>query len=649
MKKSINRWLILCFAGILALTLLVAVGWNYHSTWQAILDREESDAYNCAVILSGIIDHYSLDALVNQQNERYKWLTHATQGICRSFGLEMITIATVSPEAHEHANILIITPDSTLDHTSPGFESLGSIVSDSQQAMETAALGDSDTVTRQVARNRLLWYVPYQNQTTGVSDPVVICMVSNPHMEFGLIMRDFLMDILLPAAALILGFLLLVLLVRRRIISPIKKVSDSMKRFARNSRTKPEPLNICSRDEIGEIAESFEKMTEDIIAYTEGIEELTREQVQTHMQLEVARRIQNGLVPEQFTREGSGYRIHALTRPARAVGGDFYDCFPQGENSVCVFIGDVSGKGISAAIFMAMAKTIIREKLLFGLSPAEALTQANEELCAQNPEGLFATVFAAVLNPQTGVLRYANAGHTLPVLLAEKPEYLHPSSGMALGLFEDAEFTDESLQLSGGEGILLYTDGVTEAVNPQHAFFGTDRLLNAVQAPSAEEGSEDDPVIRVSHAVGQFCDGREPFDDMAVLVLRRSDDSMSALPVDLSSFDKIKKIVFRTAGNTPDTRRALLVCDELLSNIVAYSGAKTLAFSCRKLGAELQLTFTDDGIPYDPTAVKAEEKTFDELDEGGMGLNIIRRSASSMRYERKDDRNKLYLSFRTES
>ena len=434
-------------------------------------------------------------------------------------------------------------------------------------------------------------------------------------------------------------------IVRKQIIDPVKAISERMTLFAKDSRKKPEMLNIRSRDEIGEIAESFEKMTEDISTYVSSIETLTMERVQNNVELEVARRIQNGLVPEQYSLEDEGYRIRAMTRPARAVGGDFYDCFLLDENSVCIFMGDVSGKGISAAIFMAMTKTIIREKLFDGLGPAAALNQANNELYKQNPEFLFATVFAAVLNLKTGELRYANAGHTLPILLKKEQEYLHPDSGIALGVLEDAGIREDSLWLAEGEGILLYTDGVTETMNMQKDFFGMDRLLDTVRMPAAWADSEDDVLVRIRHAVNRFSEGCEPFDDMTALALYRTGDSTCALPVDLSSLDKIRKIVLASLGDTLEASGILLVCDEVLSNIVSYSGATILTFSCKKMDNELWLSFTDNGIPFDPTIVK-EKRAVEEMDQGGMGLIIVRQSVSSLSYKRKDGRNELLMSFR---
>lgn len=647
--QSVSRRLTLSFVAIMILTLAVSIGWNYYSTRQAILDREETSARNCASVLSGLLDHYGADSLQNRSDrEIYERMRHATRNYCLGFQETFLAVYRHDPESDSWKSLLEVASDEETDRylrTHEGTEVSSVDVADMFKNGQLKS--DIDGAYRFVQRNDVYWFIPYRNQDD--SDYAMICIQSNIRTEFGLIMRDFLMDILFPVAAMTVSFLILLFLVKHRMIRPIKAISDSMKRFAADSRQKPKPLNIRSGDEIGEIADSFEKMTEEISTYVNNIEHLTRERVEHNVQMDVARRIQNGLVPEQFSLEDEGLTIRALTRPAKGVGGDFYDCFRREDNSVCFFMGDVSGKGITAAIFMAVAKTMIREKLLAALSPAEALNQTNDELYAQNPEGLFVTVFAAVFHQETGELRYANAGHTFPILLKEEPEYLIPDSGTALGLFEDADILDEKTELGPGEGILLYTDGVTEAVNPRNEFFGMKRLLEASRKVPKEEGAEDDVIIRVSRSVGSFCEGNEPFDDMATLVLERKNSRTAGrrkpIPVAVSSFEEIKKAVFATAGDTPETRKALLACDEALANIVHYSGAKNLDFSCEKQNGELWVVLADDGIPFDPTAAAAEEKEFDMLDSGGMGLNIIRQTASSFHYRREDDRNELSMCF----
>ena len=232
-----------------------------------------------------------------------------------------------------------------------------------------------------------------------------------------------------------------------------------------------------------------------------------------------------------------------MTRPAKTVGGDFYDCFLTDDNRVCVIMGDVSGKGIGAAISMAMLKTVIREKLTAGYSPAETLNRTNDQFLAQNPENQFATVFVAVLNTKTGELLYCNAGHNPPLMLREKCAFLNPEPGIALGLFENAGLKNETCTLAPGQGILLYTDGVTEAVSPQRQFFGEERLREAVGAFSAGENAAEETVLRLSGAVDAFCGENEAFDDMAVLALvyRGDEGEWRSLPVELSAFDTVKE------------------------------------------------------------------------------------------------------------
>lgn len=422
-----------------------------------------------------------------------------------------------------------------------------------------------------------------------------------------------------------------------------------MKSFARDSSRKPEPLNIQSDNEIGEIAASFEKITEDISAYVGNIEKLTQERVETDMQLKITRRIQNGLVPEKATMDDEKFSISAMTRPAKAVGGDFYECFRRDGDSVCIVMGDVSGKGITGAIFMAVIKTMIREKLMAGLSPAETLNQANRELMDQNPEGLFATVFAAILDPDTGELRYANAGHTYPVLTGSVTGILKPANGIALGLFDDAEIVDETMILAPGAGIVLYTDGVTDALNPAHEPFGMQRLLHTLAEDAHPRETAEAILLRVSERVGAYCAGVEPFDDMAMLILLRADggddEALRPIPVALRSFEEIRQAAFAEAGDSPKTRKALLACDEALANIVRYSGATELAFRCQRQGDTLCVRFRDNGIPFDPTTTRTEDKEFDMLDSGGMGLDLIRQTVSSARYERRDGMNHFTMLF----
>ena len=165
-----------------------------------------------------------------------------------------------------------------------------------------------------------------------------------------------------------------------------------------------------------------------------------------------------------------------------------------------------------------MAKTVIRELLKVGKTPAEALNLANDELCESNPEGMFVTVFAAVLDINTGILTYANAGHNKPIILTDKIEFLDLEPGIALGLFEDSGINEAKIQLSNKQGILLYTDGITEAVNPRNEFYGDKRLLETVQKMKGNYNPEE-IVKYLKNNVYEFYEDREQSDDLTLVAL----------------------------------------------------------------------------------------------------------------------------------
>ena len=659
-KKSIRRWIILCLAGIFILSLAVSVVANYQENYRSMMERADRDMERCAGFVIRKLEETDPATLLSRENEtEYQTFRDYLLYCAKTFGANSLLVYGMDHETRVRKIFFAVSTDSGMDGLfrealPPGTETDDPVI----PVEERWLAGEKDVSGTYRNGLEIAWIHAFQDRN-GLE--YFISMGGSVRLGQQEILRECLEDILPIGLALLAGMIILLILARRRIIRPIAAISDSMSSFTGDRNRKPEPLAIRSKDEIGEIAAAYNRMTSEILDYVDSIESLTRERTESHVQVDIARKIQYGLVPEKTTLHGAGFRTCAMTQPAWAVGGDFYDCFQRDDGSVCIVMGDVSGKGISAAIFMAVTKTMIREKLLAGTSPAKALNEANDELCSQNPEDLFATAFAAVMNPETGELRYANAGHTRPVLLrGDGASILKPDPGIALGVFTDAGLEDHTLTLGPREGILLYTDGVTEAVNPRMQFFGEDRLLDAVKTASGDPDAEK-ILCGLSSAVADYSEGSEPFDDMAALILLRTpaeNDDMAgpapfrtpaendrhAIPVALSSFEEIRQAVFAAAGETQKTRMALLACDEALANIVSYSGATELAFSCEKQDGGLCISFFDNGIPFDPTAA-GDEKEFEELDSGGMGLRLIRQTVSGMRYERRQNRNELILNF----
>ena len=328
--------------------------------------------------------------------------------------------------------------------------------------------------------------------------------------------------------ALLTAILLFITLVstERRILVPIRGLSDAMDRFVRDYKNNdnvdgkkylPEGIKYRdgSQDEIDDIADSFQRMSEDIDTYIKDINVLTEERINVSFQMELMKNVQDGIVPEFMRHETADYAVYAAAEPAKMFGGDFYDFFTLDNGKLVFFIGDVSGKGTNAAMFMIMVKTALKEKLKSGMAPNEALNTLNDDICEINPEGMFATIFAGVMDMNTGEIDFANAGHERPLVFCDKPYYQEMDTGIAIGLFEDAGIIPEKMSLAHNSGLLIYTDGVTEAVNPDDELFGSDRLLNYANGVSDIDTAQS----KLKSTINDFYGTRERFDDLTFLTL----------------------------------------------------------------------------------------------------------------------------------
>ena len=238
--------------------------------------------------------------------------------------------------------------------------------------------------------------------------------------------------------------------------------------------------------------------------------------------LDLARALQGGLLPKVFpTREEApGIELFARLEPAKEVSGDLYDFFPIEPGKMCFVVGDVSGKGIAAGIFMAVTRTLIRATAVPGRGPVEIMNRVNAQLAKENQASLFVTMILGIVDTATGRMVYGQGGHNPPILVPVqgKPTY-EPAGGMPLGVFEDAKFGERELQLKPGETLLVYTDGVTEAMNQAKDLFGEDRLEKAVTGVASL--SPEKIAERVIEQVEGFVLEAERSDDITLLAIQR--------------------------------------------------------------------------------------------------------------------------------
>ena len=243
-----------------------------------------------------------------------------------------------------------------------------------------------------------------------------------------------------------------------------------------------------------------------------------------HLQreLQTASGIQASMLPSHFPLfpDRAEVDLHAMMRAAKEVGGDFYDAFFISPSKLFVAIGDVSGKGVPAALFMARSMTLLRMEALRDLPPREILSRVNDALCVDNDAGMFVTVFCGVLDTASGVFAYSNGGHNPPLCDAGDGgyAYMRPPRGLVLGVAAGAPFGAAELRLQPGNSVLLYTDGVTEAANADELMYSEERLLDCLRT-LAQPASAGAIVAALRADVESFVAGAEPSDDITMLVL----------------------------------------------------------------------------------------------------------------------------------
>jgi len=252
------------------------------------------------------------------------------------------------------------------------------------------------------------------------------------------------------------------------------------------------------------------------------IETSAKEKERIEGELQIARRIQSSSMPSNFPLfpEKKEFEIHALMLPAHEVGGDFFDIFLIDDENLCFLIGDVSGKGIGASLFMMQCKTLLRSEAMHNKTPDKTLGQVNTFLCTFQTNQLFATIFIGFLNLKTGELTYSNAGHNPPMLKKEDGsfDYMALPEGLPINLFTDSEYSSRSIKLSNGDIFFGYTDGITEALNKQEEFFGDKKLINTLN--SSEFTKVEKITSHILEKVQKYAEEAQQSDDITIMTLK---------------------------------------------------------------------------------------------------------------------------------
>ena len=336
------------------------------------------------------------------------------------------------------------------------------------------------------------------------------------------IMSNGLVQALVTAIVLIAMTTILYLMLRRRILERIVQIEKMINEY---SDTKDPSVaekiikNAGEMDEIGRLSTSFGKMITALEDYMVNLQRVTAEKERIDADLSIATQIQADMLPQIFPAfpEKREMGIFASMTPAKEVGGDFYDLFLVDDKHIALVIADVSGKGVPAALFMVIAKTLIKNRLQTGESPAEALTIVNNQLCEGNESHFFVTVWLAVIDLETGDGYEVNAGHEYPAIRRGhgKYELIKTKHMPAVAFMEDLKYRQNAIHLDPGDRLFVYTDGVPEATNADNELFGNERLLAALNR-NAEAGPAE-LVPAVKKEIDEFVGDAPQFDDITML------------------------------------------------------------------------------------------------------------------------------------
>jgi sigma-B regulation protein RsbU (phosphoserine phosphatase) len=448
-------------------------------------------------------------------------------------------------------------------------------------------------------------------------------------------------------------------------------------------------IEIKSRDEFGALAEAFNNMTDDLKEYIRNLTSVTSEKERIGAELNVANEIQESLLPTTFPAypDRSEFDIYAMMRPAKEVGGDFYDFYYTGGNRLALIVADVSGKGVPAALFMVIAKTLLKNHLQMGESQSEALKNVNNQLFENNDVGMFVTAFIAILDIATGEVEYANAGHNPPLIMraGERFEMLEVKPGFVLGGISDIKYASGKTKLNAGDVLYLYTDGVTEAENEKEELFGEKRMLAA--ADSARGGSMQNLVEKIRGAIDKFAGDAPQFDDITMLALRyegaakkkngeskeskggktnKEDEANKGgestvaeaakleIPAEVSKLDEALDFVETAADAAGASMKTLmqirLAAEEIFVNIAKYAYAESdekplVWLAVETSGGKIAITFKDRGVAYNPLENEAPDITLsaEEREIGGLGIFMTKESMDELQYVFEDGFNKLTL------
>jgi sigma-B regulation protein RsbU (phosphoserine phosphatase) len=533
----------------------------------------------------------------------------------------------------------------TLEQPDTALAALGYAMQRGEEGMKEMSLSGEDC---------LVFYKPLGQ--TGCS-MAIVCPESDIFSGFDRL-RHTIMAIITIGLLLMLYFFIRII---TRELKPLRRLAKEAETIA-SGQFDAELPDFQRVDEIGQLSHSFGNMQQSLVKYIEELKSTTTQKASIERDLKVASDIQMGMLPEKFPSrdDRDDVQLYASLTPAKQVGGDLFDFYFRDEK-LFFCIGDVSGKGIPASLFMALTRSAFRTVSAHESMPGRIVTTMNKTIADMNKQFMFVTLFVGVLDLPTGRLHYCNAGHDAPLLVGAGVGRLPCIPNVPVGFFPAWDYVPQEAQIFTGTTIFLFTDGLTEAMDADQNQFQMERVNDvASQALSNQQQEPRQLIARMTEAVHKFVGDAEQSDDltmMAIQYIRQQRDIKMrrslVLPNDTQEVPRLNAFVeevCRDTGFDEDTVAKIKVAvEEAVVNVMKYaypegqSGDVTIEAASNDL--RLKFTIIDSGKPFDPTIQTAVDTTLPakEREIGGLGIHIIRQDMDSINYERMDNLNVLTL------
>jgi phosphoserine phosphatase RsbU/P len=455
---------------------------------------------------------------------------------------------------------------------------------------------------------------------------------------------------------------LVIILVSRHTTKPLRELITGVEKMSAGNLDIT-LSNVTVRDEVGRLAIAFRLLRDSLKSRIAELQETTAAKQKLESELAIASQIQRTMLPKTNVTDGPNrrYEISALLQPARIVGGDLYDFFCLDSDRLCIIIGDVADKGVPAALLMAQTVTLIRtiSKPII-TSPSEILDAVNHALCRDNDECLFVTLFCGIINLNNGTMLYASGGHDAPLLVRSgQVQTLESETGPPLGLYEDAEFPQAEYLLTNHDIVILYTDGITEAMNPQGELFSEAHLIETITNNTPNNPAK--TIRTIQHFHQQFIEDAPQSDDLTLLTLQYLPSSpffqegkvmeqIITINSELTELERVKQRL----GEILQTESLIveliedvqLITEEVLVNIIqhGYENSDDQSINLRvQISTEtISVSFEDHGKPFNPLVEIDLPDTSVEPDEitvGGLGLCLIRELSDRIEYDYHNGKN----------